>query len=70
MIKDINYDLVKMLHAKFDSVWRLERFYINDANQAKCESESVLNKILEEDRQHIQKLIAEIKKRMDAGTFE
>ena len=69
-MKNINYDLIKLLHCKLDSAWRLEKYYINDANEAKCHSLPSLEKILEEDKKHIEILREEIKMRMDAGVFD
>ncbi|OGC47427.1 hypothetical protein A2713_02335 [candidate division WWE3 bacterium RIFCSPHIGHO2_01_FULL_35_17] len=69
-MKNINYDLIKMLHCKLDSAWRLEKYYIDDAKEAKCHSISALEKILEEDKKHIETLKEEIKMRMEAGVFD
>jgi hypothetical protein len=69
-LKNINYDLVKMLHGKMDTVWRLENFYCKDAEQVKCHSIKALEKILADEKEHIRLLIAEIKMRIDAGVFD
>lgn len=69
-MKNINYDLTKLLHSELDIIWRLENFYINDAKDAKCHSVSALEKILEDDKRHVKMIKEEIKMRMDAGVFK
>ena len=69
-MKNINYDLTKLLHSKLDIIWRLEKFYINDAKEEKCHSASALEKILEDDKRHVKMIKEEIKMRMDAGVFK
>jgi len=69
-MKNINYDLLKMLQSKVDNVWRLEKYYVDDAKAAQCHSIPALEQILEEERKHIKMLTDEIKMRMDAGIFE
>lgn len=68
-MKNINYDLLKLLHTKLDTVWRLEKHYIEDADKAKCHSLGAMQQMLEEDKKHIEMLSAEIKMRMDAGEW-
>lgn len=69
-MKNINYDLLKLLHTKLDTVWRLEKHYIGDAEVAKCHSVGAMEKILEEEKKHIEMLNDEIKMRMDAGEWD
>ncbi len=69
-MKNINYDLMKLLHTKEDTVWRLEKHYIQDAEVAKCHSIDTLHEILKEEKQHIKMLSDEIKMRMDAGEWD
>lgn len=69
-MKNINYDLIKLLHSLSDIVWRLERHYIADANEAKCHSVPALEQILDETKKHVQMVRDEIKMRMDAGVFD
>lgn len=68
-MKNINYDLVKLLHNKLDTCWRLEKFYCKDALDAQCESISALNKILEDEKIHVEMIRREIEKRIKAGLF-
>ena len=69
-MENINYDLLKLLHTKLDTVWRLEKHYIGDAEVAKSHSLGTLEKILETDKDHIAMLNKEIKARMDAGDWK
>ncbi len=69
-MKNINYDLLKMLHAKLDSIWRLEKFYVKDADIAKCHSKGALEKILSDEREHAKMLHEEIRARMNANIFD
>lgn len=69
-MKNINYDLVKLLHTTLDTVWRLENHYIKDAREAHCHSVSALEKILEDEKKHTEMLREEVKMRIDAGVFD
>lgn len=68
-MKNINYDLLKLLHTKLDTVWRLEKHYVEDAEKAKCHSLDAMKRMLEDDKKHIEMLNEEIKMRMDAGDW-
>lgn len=68
-MQNINYDLIKLLHCKLDSAWRLEKYYIQDAKDVNCHSVAALEKMLEDDRKHIEMLVKEIKMRMDDNAF-
>jgi len=69
-MKNINYDLIKLLHMKLDSVWRLEKYYIRDAEEAKCHSIPTLKQMLEDDKKQVKMLQDEIKGRINAGVFD
>ncbi len=69
-MKNINYDLVKLLHSKLDGIWRLENFYIKDADIAKCHSLPALEKILDDEKKHAEMLRSEIEGRIKAGIFD
>lgn len=68
-MKNINYDLLKLLHTKLDTVWRLEKHYIEDADKVKSHSLDAMKQMLEDDKKHIAMLNEEIKMRMDAGDW-
>lgn len=69
-MQNINYDLVKLLHATLDTIWRLKQHYVQDAEGAKCHSVPALKEILEDEQRHARMLRDEIKMRMDAGIFD
>lgn len=69
-MKNINYDLVKLLHSTLDMAWRLEHHYIKDAEEAKCHSVAALKKMLVDEKRHAQMLRYEIKMRVDARIFD
>lgn len=69
-MKNINYDLIKLLHMSLDKIWRLEKFYIKDAENAKCHSLPALTHMLQEETRHAEMLRDEIKMRMNAGVFD
>jgi len=69
-VKNINYDLVKLLNSKMDNIWRLEKFYCEDAKEAQCKSIDSLHKILEDEKRHLKMLKKEIQNRINAGAFE
>jgi DNA gyrase/topoisomerase IV subunit A len=69
-MKNINYDHLKLLHMKLDNVWRLEKFYVKDAQDAKCHSVACLKKILADEKKHVKMLQEEIKMRIKAGKWD
>lgn len=69
-MKNINYDLVKLLHTSLDKIWRLEKHYIKDAEEAKCHSAGALKKMLEEEKRHAEMLAKEIESRAEKGIFD
>lgn len=69
-MKNINYDLLKLLHSTLDNIWRLEHHYVKDAEDAKCHSVSAMKKILANEKENAKMLREEIKMRMDADIFD
>lgn len=69
-MKNINYDLLKLLHTKLDTVWRLEKYYINDAKEAHCHSRAALEAMLEDERRHVEALRQEIMMRVKSDVFD
>ncbi len=53
-----------------DSIWRLENYYIKDAKDARCHSITALEAMLSDEKKHAQKLIDEIKMRMENNLFD
>lgn len=68
-MQDINYDLVKLLHTKLETIARLERHFIQDTEDAKCHSVPALKQILEDEKRHADILAKEIGMREHAGKF-
>ncbi len=70
-MKNANYNLVKMLLAKLDDTWRVEKHYVKDAELHGCkECRELLGKILEADKRHIEQLKQEIAKHIKGKDFE
>lgn len=69
-MKDINYDLIKLLHTKLDTVTRLENSCIKDAEEAECHSLPALKQILEDEKKHVKMIAEEIRMRAEAGIFD
>lgn len=69
-MQDINYDLTRLLSDKLKMIKRLEKYYIKDAEAAKCHSLSALKTILKDEKKHVDMLADEIKMRVEAGVFK
>lgn len=69
-MKNINYDLIKTLHNKLDNIWRIENYYLKDADKAKCHSVPAWKKILKEEKKHADILKHEIELRVKANVFD
>lgn len=69
-MKNINYDLIKLLLSISDDCWRLQKFYIKDAQKAKSQSIKTLRKILKDKKQQMQMLIEEIENQVKSGKFD
>jgi len=69
-MKNINYDLVKLLLTTLDTVRRLETHCVADAEAAKCHSLPALKNMLETERKHADMLRDEIAMRAKAGVFD
>ncbi len=69
-MKNVNYNLVKLLLSKMDNAWRLENYYIKDAMEAGCHSREVLKEILQDEKRHIDMLRKEIMLRTGVKKFD
>ncbi len=69
-MKNINYDLTKMLQHKLDNVGLMEKYYIKDATKVKCHSVAAWNKILADEKRHVAMLRDEIAMRVKAKIFD
>lgn len=70
VMKDINYDLVKLLQQKLSTAWQLEHFCIEDAETAQCHSLPALQEILKDEKRHAKMIAEEIRMRVEAGKFD
>ncbi len=68
-MKNVNYDLLKLLHSKLDNVWRLEKFYVRDAKQAKCLSAPILAAILKDEKKHVKILQQALGRKVKKNSF-
>lgn len=70
-MQNANYNLVKLLLAKLDDSWRVERHYAEDADKTGCQGcQAVLKEILEADRKHAEMLKEELSKHIKGNMFE
>jgi len=69
-VRNVNYNLIKLLHITLDTIWRLEKYYIKDSREAKCHSVACLEGMLEDAKKHAKALREEIKMRIEAGIFD
>ncbi len=70
-MKNANYNLVKMLLTKLDDSWRVERHYAKDAAAMGCaECQKILEKILADDKKHIESLREELAKHIKDKNFD
>lgn len=62
-MENANYNLIKLLLAKLDDAWRIEKFYAADAAKLGCDNcVALLQRILAEDEKHAEQLRAELAK--------
>ena len=70
-MKNFNYNLVKMLHAKLDDLWRIEKFYLRDAKKSKSKSCEKLFKEMQKDlKKEVSLLKAEIARHVGHKKFD
>lgn len=70
-MKNANYNLVKMLLAKLDDAWRVEKHYAKDAAESGCkECQKLLGEILEVDLKHADLLREELARHIREEKFE
>jgi hypothetical protein len=69
-MRNVNYNLVKLLLAKMDNAWRLENYYVRDAEAEGCHSLATLREILEDEKRHIEMLRKEVAMRCGAEKFD
>jgi len=58
-MKNLHYDLVKLLHSKLDNVWRLEKHYLKDAKECvRCRA--LFGKLLKAEKDGLEMLKKEL----------
>lgn len=67
-MKNINYNLLKLLHSKLDNAWRIEKHYLKDAEEAN-ENRETLKMILQDEKKHCEMLQKEIERKMVEKRF-
>ncbi|MBI2099497.1 hypothetical protein HYT45_03765 [Candidatus Uhrbacteria bacterium] len=67
-MKNVNYNLIKMLHAALDDAWRVEKHYLRDARGAKCkECEALMKKLWKNAQEAAGNLQKEMSRHMKAS---
>ncbi|MBN1325409.1 hypothetical protein JW977_00295 [Candidatus Falkowbacteria bacterium] len=70
-MKNINYNLIKMLHTKLDDLWRIEKYYLRDAQKAKSKSCVKMFKVMQGDlKKHIEMLTKELERHIKNKQFK
>jgi hypothetical protein len=69
-MRNVNYNLTKLLLSKMDNAWRLENHYIKDAGAEGCHSLAALEEILADEKKHIELLRKEVAMRCGAEVFD
>lgn len=58
---NVNYNLLKFLHNTLDDLWRLEKFYVKDAEEENCaKCKEILESIKADVERHIGMLKEEL----------
>ncbi|OGY42359.1 MAG: hypothetical protein A2Y82_04305 [Candidatus Buchananbacteria bacterium RBG_13_36_9] len=70
-MKNINYNLVKMLHSKLDDLWRIEKFYLRDAKKTKSKNcEKLFAEMQKDLKKEIKLLQQEIARHLGHKKFD
>jgi hypothetical protein len=70
-MKNANYNLVKLLLAKLDDSWRVEKHYASDAAKHGCKDcQRILKQILEIDQKHVEMLREELARHIKDKKFD
>jgi hypothetical protein len=70
-MQNINYNLIKMLHTKLDDLWRIENYYLRDAQKVKSTScVKILKEIQRDVKKHIALLSAELARHIKNKQFK
>jgi len=70
-MKNANYNLIKMLLAKLDDTWRVEKHYAADAERHGCKScAALMEKIAAEDQKHVAMIKEELERHIKDKKFD
>lgn len=61
-MKNINYNVLKLLHNQLDDLWRIEKHYLKDAKGAKCGCLKILSSLRSDFKKNIEALKKELAK--------
>jgi len=59
-MKNVNYNVIKLLHSALDSAWRIEKHYIKDAKGSKCGCGKLLKGMRADLERHVESLKKEL----------
>lgn len=69
-MRDVSYNLIKLLLAKLDATWRIRTHYLTDAKKMTCEHcERLLAKITRDEERHARELQKEIARHIRRKTL-
>jgi len=59
-MKNVNYNVLKVLHTELDNLWRIEKHYLKDAKKSRCDCPKILKVIQKDAKRHIDMLRREL----------
>lgn len=59
-MKNVNYNVLKVLHTELDNLWRIEKHYLKDAKKCRCGCSKLLKEIQKDAKRHIDMLRKEL----------
>ena len=66
-MKNVNYNLIKMLHNTLDDEWRIHKFYIKDAKSGCKECAKIMERICMDLERHLRMLTKELQNHAKKG---
>lgn len=61
-MKNVNYNVLKLLHNQLDDLWRIEKHYLKDAQGSRCQCAKLLKSM----QAGLKKNIAALRKELGA----
>jgi hypothetical protein len=59
-MKNVNYNVLKLLHNQLDDLWRIEKHYLKDAKSTKCDCGRLLKTMQKDMKRNIEMLKREL----------